>query len=198
MWRNSQNERPIHSLGATGKTAASFAFVCESPDAKRVTSCPPSTSPSASNETTHSTPPYPVGGTGNQHGATIAIFITVLLLPFRPRVSHPRWTRTRARPRDESCLPSAATRSERQTLGDFGDCPAAGRAAPGAAAQACPPPTPAGARRLDRRSEKVSPSAAGLRRPRATGGRSGATPRASAARSDAPRASARTARAPTQ
>ena len=36
---------------------ASFAFVCESPDANSVTSCPASTSPSASSETIHSIPP---------------------------------------------------------------------------------------------------------------------------------------------
>src|ERR1043166_8810782 len=114
MCRSSQNERPIHSLGATGCTQARLAFVCESPEANRVTSCPLSTSPSASSETTHSTPPYPVGGTGNQHGATIAIFIGSLmlppLLPVRRRVSHPTSTRRRERPPGESSAPSAAAR----------------------------------------------------------------------------------------
>ncbi len=57
MCRKSGSERPICSLGAWSKTEASFAFVWESPDAKRVTSCPWSTRPSASSQTIHSIPP---------------------------------------------------------------------------------------------------------------------------------------------
>src|SRR5205823_5875308 len=40
-----------------------------------VTSCPRSTRPSARIETTHSMPPYRVGGTANHAGASIAILI---------------------------------------------------------------------------------------------------------------------------
>jgi hypothetical protein len=50
----------------------SVAFVREPPDAKSVTSWPASTRPSASNDTTSSIPPYPVGGTANHGGATTA------------------------------------------------------------------------------------------------------------------------------
>jgi hypothetical protein len=45
------------SLGAVSKIAESFARVRESPEAKSVTSCPASASPSARSETTHSIPP---------------------------------------------------------------------------------------------------------------------------------------------
>ena len=55
--RTSVCARPISSLGAISKMDASFAFVCESPDANSVTSWPASTSPSASSETIHSMPP---------------------------------------------------------------------------------------------------------------------------------------------
>ena len=48
-------------------------MVCESPAANSVTSCPWSTSPSARIDTTHSMPPYRVGGTANQAGAMIAM-----------------------------------------------------------------------------------------------------------------------------
>ena len=54
---SSQKVWPIRSLGASSKTAASFARVRESPEAKSVTSCPASASPSASSETIHSIPP---------------------------------------------------------------------------------------------------------------------------------------------
>jgi hypothetical protein len=64
----SQYVCPIHSLGAVWKTDSSRARVCESPDAKRVTSWPASTSPSARSATTRSVPPYASGGTGNQTG----------------------------------------------------------------------------------------------------------------------------------
>ena len=43
--------------GATGNTDSSLAVVVESPGAKRVTSCPRSTRPSASRDTIHSIPP---------------------------------------------------------------------------------------------------------------------------------------------
>ena len=54
---NDHSGLPAAALGACSKTEASLAFVCESPLAKRVTSCPASTSPSASSQTIHSIPP---------------------------------------------------------------------------------------------------------------------------------------------
>ena len=51
----------------------SFAAVCESPDAKSVTSCPRLTSSSVSHETISSAPPYFSGGTLVQSGPTCAM-----------------------------------------------------------------------------------------------------------------------------
>src|SRR5206468_2830294 len=79
MCRSSQNVSPIRSLGAVGKTASSRARVWESPEAKRVTSCPSATSPSASRATTRSMPPYASGGTGNQTGQTRPTFTRAAL-----------------------------------------------------------------------------------------------------------------------
>ena len=47
----------MRALGAASNTDESLAFVCESPEAKSVTSWPASTSPSASSQTIHSIPP---------------------------------------------------------------------------------------------------------------------------------------------
>ena len=71
----SQNVWPIHSLGALSKTDSSRARVCESPEAKSVTSCPSATRPSASSATTRSIPPYASGGTGNHTGQMTATLI---------------------------------------------------------------------------------------------------------------------------
>ena len=56
-WWISTWARPISALGAISYTNASFADVCESPDANNVTSWPASTRPSARSDTTHSIPP---------------------------------------------------------------------------------------------------------------------------------------------
>src|SRR5829696_7005586 len=60
----------------SGETSS--ASVSEPGGANRVTSWPRSVRPSASSATTHSMPPYPLGGTGYQGGATTAIRIELL------------------------------------------------------------------------------------------------------------------------
>src|SRR6202163_1693510 len=60
---------------AFGHVASSFADVCESPLANRVTSCPSATSSSVSQCTTRSVPPYSLGGTASVSGATCAMRI---------------------------------------------------------------------------------------------------------------------------
>src|ERR671930_1880636 len=62
--------------GAWSTTYSSLASVCESPVANSVTSCPASASPSASRATTHSIPPYPLGGTASHGGGISAILQT--------------------------------------------------------------------------------------------------------------------------
>ena len=138
-----------------------------------------------------------VGGTGNQHGARTAILIRRSPPPFRP-CTRTSQLHSKARTPDSRIVAGPVRQLEpaRPTRAGAVRGPAAGRAAPGAAARACRPPTPAAAPPSGRRSETASRSGAVPRRPRAAGSRSGATLRASAARFAAPPASARSARAP--
>src|ERR1700748_3751159 len=63
------------SRNACGEQGSSTASVIESPEAKRVTSCPSSTSSSVSQDTTRSVPPHSLGGTLSANGANCAIRI---------------------------------------------------------------------------------------------------------------------------
>src|SRR5215207_889866 len=66
------------SGGTSCSGGPSPASVSEPAGANRVTSCPRSVSPSANSATTHSMPPYPLGGTGYQGGAITAIRMELL------------------------------------------------------------------------------------------------------------------------
>jgi hypothetical protein len=56
-----------------GTTACSFAVVCESPEAKSVTSCPRATRPLVNRSIAISVPPWDFGGTEKQTVAICAI-----------------------------------------------------------------------------------------------------------------------------
>src|SRR5829696_3342086 len=66
------------SGGTSCNGGTSSASVSDPGGANRVTSCPRSVRPSANSATTHSMPPYPLGGTGYQGGAITAIRIELL------------------------------------------------------------------------------------------------------------------------
>ena len=158
----------------------SFAFVSESPEAKSVTSCPASTSPSASSETTARSRRSRSAGPANQTGTRSDAQLPSLSL--RPRctcaildANVPRARRTRGSPVSRTCRPrsgSSRGRVESRWWRAVGLQPEQelqqqhGR--PGR-------PGLRPRRRRIRDRERRRPPAAARRRPRAAGSRSGAS-----------------------